>query len=155
MVSVILVLLSTLAMCLNTMPEFKVKDHQSNKTIEDPTFALIEAICISWFTIEYLLRLAGSPDKWRFIKRPLNIVDVLAILPYYLSLSLMDDTEIVDMIKIRESSYRTGNWSVTTPNQDADSTEDEEPSKLDEMSRIILGTKSPFKLNFPLLLASL
>ena len=59
----------------------------------------------------------------------------------------MDDTEIVDMIKIRESSYRTGNWSVTTPNQDADSTEDEEPSKLDEMSRIILGTKSPSKSN--------
>ena len=74
-------------------------------------------------------------------------MDVLAILPYYLSLSLMDDTEIVDMIKIRESSYRTGNWSVTTPNQDADSTEDEEPSKLDEMSRIILGTKSPSKSN--------
>ena len=144
----ILVLLSTLAMCLNTMPEFKVKDHQSNKTIEDPTFALIEAICISWFTIEYLLRLAGSPDKWRFVKRPLNIVDVLAILPYYLSLSLMDDTNIVDMIKIRESSYRTGNWSTNpTSNHEADSTEDEEPSKLDEMSRIILGTKSPFKLN--------
>ena len=147
--SVILVLLSTLAMCLNTMPEFKVKDHQSNKTIEDPTFALIEAICISWFTIEYLLRLAGSPDKWRFIKRPLNIVDVLAILPYYLSLSLMDDTEIMDMVKIRESSTRTGKWSVDNPTSsyEADSTEDEEPSKLDEMSRIILGTKSPFKLN--------
>ena len=38
-------------------------------------------------------RLAGSPNKWVFIKRPLNIVDVLAILPYYLSLSLMEEVE--------------------------------------------------------------
>ena len=118
-----------------------MKDHQSNKTLEDPIFALIEAVCNSWFTIEYLLRLAGSPDKWRFIKRPLNIVDVLAILPYYLSLSLMD-TEMEDMVNSREIST-VGNFSTTThtsnPEFDSSDSEDEETSKLDEMSRIILG----------------
>jgi hypothetical protein len=33
----------------------------------------------------------GAPDKWQFLKGPLNVIDVLAILPYYLSLILMDE----------------------------------------------------------------
>ena len=34
--------------------------HSTGKaTIENPIFSLIEAVCISWFTIEYFLRLAG------------------------------------------------------------------------------------------------
>ena len=113
-------IVSTVAMCLNTMPEFKVSDEHGDKTLENPWFALIEAVCISWFTVEYLLRLAGAPDKLVFVQRPLNIVDVLAILPYYLSLSLMDD-----------SLENTKNSST---NQD----DEEEVSSLDEMSRIVL-----------------
>jgi len=92
--SITLVLISTVGMCLNTMPEFKIPDEGGKRTMENPIFALIEACCISWFTIEYLLRLAGSPIKWEFLKGPLNVVDVLAILPYYLSLVLMDESEI-------------------------------------------------------------
>ena len=127
----VLVLVSTLGMCLNTMPEFKISDSEGNKTIENPLFALIEAICISWFTVEYLLRLAGAPDKWNFIKRPLNIVDVLAILPYYLSLSLMEqDMTVTQMVT---------NTTVTAGALlETDTDQDEEVSKLDEMSRIVL-----------------
>jgi len=92
--SISLVLVSTVGMCLNTMPEFKIADEDGKRSLENPIFALMEACCISWFTIEYLLRLAGSPNKWDFLKGPLNVVDVLAILPYYISLVLMDDEEI-------------------------------------------------------------
>ena len=107
-------------MCLNTMPEFKVSDEHGDKTLENPWFALIEAVCISWFTVEYLLRLAGAPDKLVFVQRPLNIVDVLAILPYYLSLSLMDDS------------------LENTKNSNTNHDDEEEVSSLDEMSRIVL-----------------
>ena len=113
-------IVSTMAMCLNTMPEFKVSDEHGDKTLENPWFALIEAVCISWFTVEYLLRLAGAPDKLVFVQRPLNIVDVLAILPYYLSLSLMDDS------------------LENTKNSSTNHDEEEEVSSLDEMSRIVL-----------------
>ena len=120
-----LVLMSTLAMCLNTMPEFKLEDKGGERTLENPVFALIEAVCISWFTVEYLLRLAGAPDKAKFLKRPLNIVDVLAILPYYLSLSLVE--------KEAEDEAKIG-VAVTTEK----SILAEEEVSLDDMSRIVM-----------------
>ena len=46
----------------------------------------IETLCIVWFTLEYVLRLAVSPNKWLFINNGLNVVDVLAILPFYITL---------------------------------------------------------------------
>merc|ERR1712062_623976 len=59
-------------------------------TIDNPTLALIETICIAWFTLEYFIRLAGAPDKWAFLKDGMNIIDVLAIIPYFLSLFFLN-----------------------------------------------------------------
>ena len=87
-----MVLMSTLAMCLNTMPSFRHYS-SSEEPIDNPYLALLEAVCISWFTVEYLLRLAGAPQKMSFIKQTMNIIDVLAIAPYYISL-LFEDPEL-------------------------------------------------------------
>ena len=35
-----------------------------------------------------MTRLACSPDKVQFVKAPLNIVDLLAILPYFVSFAV-------------------------------------------------------------------
>ena len=76
-ISIMFVVVSTVGMVLATMPSLES---------QFPKLALIEAVCISWFTIEYLLRFAGAPQKWGFLKGAMNIIDVLAILPYYLDL---------------------------------------------------------------------
>ena len=90
-ISILFVVISTVGMVLATMPELEP---------QYPKLALIEAVCISWFTIEYLLRyfcyfshgtirifrFAGSPQKCDFVKGAMNVIDVLAILPYYLDL---------------------------------------------------------------------
>merc|ERR1711892_1007445 len=84
-ISIVFVVVSTVGMALATMPSLAA---QAAK------LALIEAVCISWFTIEYLLRFAGSPQKWEFAKGAMNVIDVLAIMPYYVSLFLMGDEEV-------------------------------------------------------------
>ena len=53
---------------------------------DNPIFELIEVVCIGWFTLEYLLRLVAAPNKLAFLKGPLNLIDFVSIMPYYVSL---------------------------------------------------------------------
>ena len=53
---------------------------------EHPVFEKIEVICIFWFTIEFLLRLWSSPNRLESLRSPLNIIDIISILPFYISL---------------------------------------------------------------------
>ena len=84
-ISIMFVVVSTVGMVLATMPSLES---------QFPKLALIEAVCISWFTIEYLLRFAGAPQKWDFLKGAMNIIDVLAILPYYLDLFMSAESAV-------------------------------------------------------------
>ena len=51
--------LSTAGMTANTIPSVAIMDEDGNPQ-DNPKLAMIEAVCIMWFTIEYLLRLAGQ-----------------------------------------------------------------------------------------------
>ncbi|KAI4816937.1 hypothetical protein KUCAC02_009237 [Chaenocephalus aceratus] len=48
----------------------------------------VESSCISFFTLEYLLRLVCTPDLKSFSRSVLNTVDLVAILPHYLQMVL-------------------------------------------------------------------
>ena len=97
-ISILFVILSTIGLVLNAMPIIQTPiydafgNHTGNYT-DNEKLEIVEASCIGWFTLEYVLRCWASPAKWIFFKAPLNIIDLLAILPYYISFA-MDESNI-------------------------------------------------------------
>ncbi|XP_071750280.1 potassium voltage-gated channel protein Shab [Lepeophtheirus salmonis] len=91
-ISITFIIVSTVAMTLNTIPSNDQHHDEHGNHVDNPQLAMIEAVCITWFTIEYLLRLAGAPAKWNFIKGAMNIIDVLAIMPYFVSVFLLESS---------------------------------------------------------------
>ncbi|XP_077056957.1 voltage-gated potassium channel regulatory subunit KCNG3 isoform X3 [Siphateles boraxobius] len=82
-VSVVFVIMSMVILCASTLPDW---DTAKNNTVEE--HRIIEAVCIGWFTAECIVRFIVSRDKCEFVRRPLNIIDLLAITPYYVSVAM-------------------------------------------------------------------
>lgn len=75
-----LILLSIVTFSVETIPSL------SPKAIE--VLHLVELICVIIFTAEYLLRIYVADSKPRFIFSFFGLIDLLAILPFYLSFGI-------------------------------------------------------------------
>ncbi|XP_030647558.1 potassium voltage-gated channel subfamily V member 2 [Chanos chanos] len=85
--SSLFVLMSLVAMTLSTVEEMEYRPESIQSSTE--TYGeTVETICITFFTLEYLLRLMSTPDLSRFAKSALNIVDLITIFPQYLHMVL-------------------------------------------------------------------
>ncbi|XP_065742864.1 potassium voltage-gated channel subfamily A member 5 [Phocoena phocoena] len=123
-VSVLVILISIITFCLETLPEFRDErellrhppvPHQPPephrgangsgeaappsgptaqpllpRTLADPFF-IVETTCVIWFTFELLVRFFACPSKAEFSRNIMNIIDVVAIFPYFITLG----TELV------------------------------------------------------------
>ena len=52
----------------------------------------IESVCVVVFTLEYTARLYAAPNRCKFIRGVLSIIDVIAILPFYVGLFVSKST---------------------------------------------------------------
>lgn len=52
---------------------------------------IIETVCVAWFSLEFILRFIQARSKLDFLRGPLNIIDAMAILPYYVSLVVTEE----------------------------------------------------------------
>ncbi|XP_062969618.1 potassium voltage-gated channel subfamily A member 5 [Cynocephalus volans] len=117
-VSVLVILISIVTFCLETLPEFRderellrhpLVPHQPPapapangsgavappsgptvapllpRTLADPFF-IVETTCVVWFTFELLVRFFACPSKAEFSRNIMNIIDVVAIFPYFITL---------------------------------------------------------------------
>ncbi|XP_007242739.2 potassium voltage-gated channel subfamily A member 2-like [Astyanax mexicanus] len=119
-VSVLVILVSIVIFCLETLPEFRDDDsdvtrdrvgttplhmlnHYPNEMhghgnltgglppilsgtpFSDPFF-VVETLCIVWFSFELLVRFFACPSKATFSKNIMNIIDIVAIIPYFITL---------------------------------------------------------------------
>ncbi|XP_068597075.1 potassium voltage-gated channel subfamily G member 3 [Brachionichthys hirsutus] len=80
-VSMLFVVVSMVMLCTSTLADWKTAETLDQHRI-------IEAVCIGWFTAECVVRFLVSRDKCAFVRRPLNIIDLLAISPYYVSVAV-------------------------------------------------------------------
>ncbi|KAM3832276.1 potassium voltage-gated channel subfamily A member 5-like [Vipera latastei] len=111
-VSVLVILISIVTFCLETLPEFQEEPAE----LRDPTgqaprpsiladpFFIIETTCVIWFTFELLVRFFACPSKPEFSKNIMNIIDVVAIIPYFITLG----TELAHEQQKGESPANSG-----------------------------------------------
>lgn len=89
-VSVAIIIFSVTTFCLETVPDL-ICTTDKNATVSmycvpEATWSLIDKIIVAFFTLEYLARLYAAPGRLKFIKSPLAVVDMAAIIPYYITL---------------------------------------------------------------------
>lgn len=108
LVSVLVIVISIFIFCLETLPEFREDSdflpaltqmingtqentgpHSANKDIlayvTDPFF-IVETICIIWFCFELGVRFVVCPSKRDFFNNIMNIIDIVSIIPYFVTL---------------------------------------------------------------------
>ncbi|XP_028812016.1 potassium voltage-gated channel subfamily A member 1 [Denticeps clupeoides] len=95
-VSVLVIVISIVIFCLETLPEFR-DDKEflrpgANTTgpdgftpFNDPFF-IVETVCIIWFSFEIVVRFFACPSKTAFFKNIMNTIDIVSILPYFITL---------------------------------------------------------------------
>ncbi|KAM3878155.1 potassium voltage-gated channel subfamily A member 10-like [Diretmus argenteus] len=107
LVSVFVIVISIFIFCLETLPEFR-EDHDISPGITqlingtkgssathasadlvayftDPFF-IVETICIIWFCFELGVRFVVCPSKSDFFNNIMNIIDIVSIIPYFVTL---------------------------------------------------------------------
>eukprot|EP00092_Neocalanus_flemingeri_P056777 GFUD01067357.1.p1 GENE.GFUD01067357.1~~GFUD01067357.1.p1 ORF type:complete len:443 (+),score=85.61 GFUD01067357.1:17-1345(+) len=98
LVSLFFVLLYLLAMTLNTVPSVSGYDDKGRQ-VDNPKLILIQLFCVAFVTLEFILRLVFSPNKWFSPKNVwMKIVDFLAIFHFFILLALTNSENIKDYL---------------------------------------------------------
>ncbi len=77
-----LIICSLVALSVETLPGLP--------PVATRALGLIEAVITVLFTLEYALRLAAAKRRWRYVFSFYGIVDLVAIVPFYVSLGGID-----------------------------------------------------------------
>ncbi|XP_043935945.1 potassium voltage-gated channel subfamily D member 1-like [Protopterus annectens] len=57
-------------------------------------FFCMDTACVMIFTFEYLMRLFAAPSRSKFMRSVMSIIDVVAIMPYYIGLVMPENEDV-------------------------------------------------------------
>lgn len=107
MISLLFVVVSILGFCLESLPMLKtpVQNVINNVTVnatggcdgstggaqaqvmtQNEALNILDIICTVYFTIELVVRFLIAPEKVKFVRSMMNIIDLLALVPLYMQL---------------------------------------------------------------------
>ena len=114
-ISLLMVLISTITLAVESLPQYELTigmdcregqgvfndSNKENTTIQYlpdgvylchdyflSPFFIIQTVCVVFFTIELLLRIISAPSLLGFVKSLMNWIDIISIVPYYISLAI-------------------------------------------------------------------
>ena len=124
--SLVVIVFAVVILCIKTLPSVRnldsgpdISNTRTNRSLEvnrntsQPTYdtsshnALkyfilrAEEFCMAWFTVELVARFVISPEKCRFLRKFLTVVDIAAILPFYISLMASLKSQLVPLFVIK------------------------------------------------------
>lgn len=82
---------SVLANIVETIPIPKKQPDGTRRSFGDEyaeAFYCLDTACVLIFTVEYLARLYSAPNRWIFFRSVMSLIDVVAILPFYIALMI-------------------------------------------------------------------
>jgi voltage-gated potassium channel len=100
----LLIVVNLAAMTLESVPALEAR--------YAPLFTAIELLSLIVFTVEYGLRVWVAPEhdrhrdlsarraRWQFVSSPLGVIDLLAVLPFWLALIVPADLRVVLVFRI-------------------------------------------------------
>uniref|UniRef100_A0A8C6SSP5 Potassium voltage-gated channel subfamily D member 3 n=1 Tax=Neogobius melanostomus TaxID=47308 RepID=A0A8C6SSP5_9GOBI len=88
--------ISVITNVVETVPCGATPHHKNMPCGERYTVAFfcMDTACVMIFTVEYLLRLFAAPSRYRFMRSVMSIIDVVAILPYYIGLVMSNNEDV-------------------------------------------------------------
>lgn len=83
-----MIALTVMILVGSSMETFQYHDEINNSTEVVPALDIADAVCVAFFSFEYLLRLWACPHTWEYVKAPLSIIDMVAVAPFYFEATL-------------------------------------------------------------------
>ncbi|KAM9295972.1 voltage-gated potassium channel regulatory subunit KCNG1 [Gastrophryne carolinensis] len=100
--SVLFVTITAVNLSISTMPDLREEEEKGECSSMCYNIFIVESVCVGWFSLEFALRFIQAPSKFAFLRQPLNLIDILAIMPYYITL-------VVDNTSVGQKKPGTGN----------------------------------------------
>lgn len=101
LLSLLAIVVSVSAFVIETAYDAEFVPEVGYVDIEPPVvFTYIEATCVIYFTAEYILRFVAARNPLRFLRELMNFIDLLAILPYYVTLAGAGDSGSLSVVRV-------------------------------------------------------